>query len=288
MMKVVCTIALVSALGAVVPRGGLAATITGIDNFTIVRNSALFFDDPFTDGLEPPSAPNFPSGIAASYAVFGTYPGTAETGGKLQLNSSFGQPFVPAAGASRLSQAATLRTNIDPANTTNGLKQNHTFSIQGLFDLTPLDLLGNYGIDVFDRAMGIPGDEQLQVDLFRGLDGQVRVRFLRQDFSTGTITIIGQQIVDFAQGDQIMLFINHPTANSSDLTGSFQYFDGGLPVDGITGLGTSTMFRGENWLLTNFFASEPFVARVAEPGTLLVLGTGLVGLSGLTLRRHRR
>lgn len=266
-----CAIALVSCLAT----GALASTITAIDRFEITRNGTAFFNDAFDDALVPPSAPNFLVGGAASYSVGGTFPSGAETGGKLSLDSSLGQLFVNAAGQNRLSQSATLLTNLDPLNTTAGLKINHTFLIGGLFDLTaPPDLLGNYGIVVIDRApaLGIPGDEQLQVQVIRRAGDQIRVELLRQDFQTHTNTVIGEQLVDFGLGDQILLSLEHPTADSNEFLASFQYFSDGEPVGNAIGLGTSTMFRDENWVRATFFAAEQIVP---EPSALVLLVAGL-------------
>lgn len=276
-----CSIALLSCLAT----GALASTITAIDRFVIVRNGMSFFDDAFSDGLVPPSAPNFSGGTPASYSVGGTLPTTAETGGKLSLDSSLGQLFVNAAGVNRLSQSATLLTNLDPLNTTAGLKINHTFVIGGLFDLTaPADLLGNYGIVVLDRApaLGIPGDEQLQIQVIRRPGDQIKVEFFRQDFLTNTVSVIGEQLVDFGLGDQILLSLEHATANSSDFLGSLQYFDDGLPVGSAIGLGTSTMFRGEDFVRATFFAAEQIVP---EPSALVLLVAGLAGAAWIRRRR---
>jgi hypothetical protein len=57
------------------------AIVVGIDQFSVTRNGVGVFTDGFTDGAEPPGAPNFASGNPASYAVLGTIPGTAESGG---------------------------------------------------------------------------------------------------------------------------------------------------------------------------------------------------------------
>lgn len=264
-----------------------ATVITAIDSFDILRNGAAFFTDPFTDGAEPPSAPNFPSGAPASYGVNGTFPSNAETGGKLQMNSALGGVFFNAPGVERRSQAAILLTNTDSSNTTAGLKRNHTFSVSGLFDLSAAAVPAardNFGVVVQDRAvgLGIPGDEQLQVDVFRNPAGEVRVRFLRQDFAADSITVLGQQLVDFSLGEQILLSIIHPIADTDELIGRFQYFNAGAPVGSPTDLGTGTMFRGETWVRGNFFsAQEVVIARVSEPGSLALLGAAFAafGLS---------
>jgi len=260
-----------------------ATVITAIDTFDIVRNGAAFFSDSFTDGAAPPSAPNFSGGAAASYFVNGTFPNGAETGGKLQMNSTLGDVFFNAPGVERRSQSATLVTNIDPANTAAGLKRNHTFSVSAIFDLSAASLsapLDNFGVVVLDRAvgLGILGDEQLQMDVSRRPNGEVFVRFLRQDFTADTITVLAQQLIDFALGDQILLSISHPNADTDDLIGGFQYFSGGLPVGTLTNLGTGTMFRGENWVRGTFFAAQEVVVGLPAPGTFGLVCAATVGL----------
>jgi hypothetical protein len=280
---------LAAALLSSVATEALATAITAIDSFSITRNGGAFFTDDFTDGFEPPSAPSFASGASASYSVGGTIPGNAETGGKLNLDSSLGQLFINAPEQNRLSQSAVLLTDFTSANTTLGLKRNFTFVVSGVFDLTsPPELADNYGIVVIDRVpgQGVPGDEQLQVDVIRSSsDGKVRVRLVRQDFTLNTLTIIGQQVVDFGQGDQILLMIDHASANSDDLLGSFQYVNGGLPVGSAVDLGTSTMFRGENWVRADFFAAQD---AVPEPNAGILLLSGIAILAVARVRQRRR
>jgi hypothetical protein len=90
-----------------------------IDEFKIVKNGGTFFDDTFSDNNPPPSAPTG-FGNISSYTVTGTI---SESGGRAILDGSnagfgtgspVGDPFF--------GQYATLNTNIDPTNTTLGLK----------------------------------------------------------------------------------------------------------------------------------------------------------------------
>lgn len=59
-----------------------------VDEFSVTRNGALIFDDPFSDGGPPPSAPNFVGGIPATYGMLGSL--GPEAAGKLTLQSSSG------------------------------------------------------------------------------------------------------------------------------------------------------------------------------------------------------
>ena len=62
------------------------AIVAVVDQLSITRNGANFFSDAFDDGLEPPLGP----GGATSYGVNGTIAPTAESGGRLLLDSSTG------------------------------------------------------------------------------------------------------------------------------------------------------------------------------------------------------
>src|SRR6476661_3937949 len=84
-----CSTLLAAAAASCWPFTSQAATVS-IDDFQISRNGGLFFRDTFSDGLPPPSAPDFASGTLATYNVFGTIPGTAESGGFLTLNTANG------------------------------------------------------------------------------------------------------------------------------------------------------------------------------------------------------
>jgi hypothetical protein len=62
-------IALVLGLPALVPFGTTAqGSPVFIDDFSVTKNGALIFRDSFSDGVPPPSAPNFANGTPASYS----------------------------------------------------------------------------------------------------------------------------------------------------------------------------------------------------------------------------
>ena len=127
-----------------------------IDQFSVTRNGSAFFTDPFNEGNPPPSAPTLLNGTPISYLVNGTMgPETDNpTGpGKLTINSSGAIVGSTALGVPLLVQVATLQTNVDPTNTTLGLKSNDTFSVTGVFDLVvppPTTFLSGYGVFLTD------------------------------------------------------------------------------------------------------------------------------------------
>ena len=122
-----------------------------INDFIVIRNDAVIFHDTFNDGNPPPSAPNFTGGSPASYFVDGTM--GPESSGKLTLDSSGAVPSASPTGEPFISQTALLLTNVQPENTTNGLKQNFTFSATGVFDLIiPTELREAYGVLFTDQT----------------------------------------------------------------------------------------------------------------------------------------
>ena len=75
-----------------------------------------FFQDNFSDGLPPPSAPNFANGNPASYAGAGVN-GFEESGGRLIFDSDHAVAFDgPGTDDPIVGQNAILRSNIDPAS----------------------------------------------------------------------------------------------------------------------------------------------------------------------------
>jgi len=118
--RVLATSLVVSAL--LMGMSPASAALFTIDNFKITRvNGNLVFQDTFSDGVPPPSAPNFTNGNPGSYSVTGI--AGPESGGKLNLNTALGAPSeaVGRPGQNRVIDARLL-TNIDPTNMTNGFK----------------------------------------------------------------------------------------------------------------------------------------------------------------------
>src|SRR5216110_3549308 len=107
------------------------AFVVKIDDFSIIRNGALFFDDSFTDGIPPPSGPAGPG----TYNVFGTIPSTAESGGKLILDSANGALSANAIEQARRVVNVTRLTDTS-SDLALGLKSDDTLSLTGIFSLT--------------------------------------------------------------------------------------------------------------------------------------------------------
>jgi len=253
-----------------------------IDDFIVAKTVVSFFFDPFSDGVPPPSAPNFPGGVPASYFVSGTL---SESVGKVRLDT-VGAAIVPGIGINLnfFFERALLLTNIDPLNLTLGLKNDDTFSVRGLFDLTvPSQSLEAYGIRLNDGTGPPTANDLLEVGVRRASDGIDRVQFFRLDQVANTATFFGSFLLDPGH-DQILLDLTRLSTASDAITASFAYVDGGV-VGPFTTFGTTAdIFRGENFTRAEFV----FFTPVPEPANLILFGVGLVAPAVGSWKRSRR
>jgi len=288
-LKLIFAGAVVAVLGAAWPAPA-SAYVVMLDDFNVQRNGSVIFHDPFSDGLPPPNAPNFTNGNLGSYGTNGTF---SEVGGRAVMDTSLGEP---GSNPANVGQFAVLRSNIDPANPTLGLKSNSTFKVEALFDLLlsigPQD---RYGVRLTDRLTAgpgtppnQPGDDVLEIAVRRGADGILRVQFREVGFDADSPTEnIAASVLAPATGvDQIMLRLERKSLLSTDVTASFDLIDNGLVTSSHTFLTAgnpfATIFNGENWTRAQLIATE----RVPEPGTLSLLALGLLPL--VLARRRRR
>jgi VCBS repeat-containing protein len=236
-----------------------------IDEFKITKNNGLFFDDSFDSGGPPPSAP---SGFGpTSYTVTGTI---LEQDGKAVLtgaNAGFGTGSP--AGDPFFGEYATLNTNIDSANTTQGLKSNSSFTVSGLFDLTlPAEDRNEYGIRLTDRTSFQAGDSTVELRVVRDAGGIVRVQLREIDFAGGTRTVLQSFNLNPGTHDQILLTLTHDTITPGAVHASFRLSQGGVLDEAVTNFtSTGTIFDGENWTRAQFFAEAPEQSDSVLQGT---------------------
>jgi VCBS repeat-containing protein len=242
-----------------------------IDEFKIEKNGGVIFDDTFSDGNPPPSVPSG-SGNIPNYLVTGTI---SEQNGKAVLtgaNAAFGAGSP--AGDPFFGEYATLNTNIDPTNTTLGLKDNSSFIVSGVFDLTlPPGNRNEYGIRLTDRTSFQAGDDVVEVRVTRGTDGIVKVQLVEHDFAAGTHTVRQSFNLNPGSHDKILLTLTHDVIDGKAVHASFQLgttvgevvnFDAATNFNPLV---APTIFNGENWTRAQFFAEAPALSGTVLQGT---------------------
>jgi hypothetical protein len=260
------------------------ALVVAIDDFSVVKNGASFFVDPFNDGNEPPSAPNFANGNPATYGVRGSFAINAESSGRLTIDTALGATSANALTEFRREVGATLLSNVDPSDLAVGLKSDDTLTLQVLFGLRiPTGPLFNaYGIQFVDAPPGQTSHQLVQLFVqFNQALGIPQIAYIEQDFDADTITGLGAvPLVPPPGADEIALRIERPNASSNNFFASFAFVSGGITGPFVPFATPGQMFEGENFVRARFFASD--TVAVSEPNTLwLVFGAILLSLLGL-------
>jgi hypothetical protein len=284
------------AAAMILPLPVLAAAITAIDEFVITRSGIVdsqlgsyqgqqvFYRDSFGDGAPPPSAGSFFNGTTGTYAVLGSYPANAESGGKLGLNSSLGGPFINANGGGRTLQRSVLPTDVDPQTQAGLKKAFHTFSVFGLFDLTiPPNRGDGYGIAVND---GGPSGATESIDFFvrREENNNVVIRLQEQDFLNSVVNTLELDSLVIPEGaDQIELRLQRADLETGLLTASYRFWDGGVAFTSFTVMSTSAdFFTNNDWARGVYFA----VQAIPEPSSLALVLLFAAGLFAATRQRR--
>lgn len=263
------------------------AFVVSIDDFSVIRNGTTFFHDGFGDGVPPPSGPNG----AGTYDVHGSFPSTAESGGKLLLDTANGALSANPDGEARINQRVRLLSNTDSADLTKGLKSDDTLSLTGIFSLTTPSGVFNpqYSIRFNDASASTQHQiVQLQVRL-NSATGLADVRYILQDFDANTTTVLGSSPFAPPSGAaEILLNISRPNTANDNAFASFDFLSsGGLSVGGGTAFATPAhMFGVENFVRAEFNVSDG-VAAVPEPETYAMLLAGL-GMLGFVARRRKQ
>lgn len=274
------------------------ATAFSIDEFTITRNGALFFQDTFDNGDPYNTGFVYSNGNIATYDTSVPLNAT-EQDGRLIIDP-YASALVPSSltGEPLYLQQARLISNTSNNLTdlNRGLKVDDYFTVTGVFDLiTPTVDRERFGIRLTDRGTANgTGDDTVEVDL-RLLGSDMYVEFREQNVATSTHTtldrfllsaeMLGLTDAEFSLFDQIVLNLERPDANA-DIFGSFTLLD----LDGVLSSfsymfnGSSSIFEGELFTRAEFI-SVGLPASVPEPGTAALFGLGLLMLG---FNQHRK
>ena len=259
-----------------------AAYLFYVDNFSVDKNGAPLFNDSFSDGTPPPSAPNFlTNGASASYSVYGTV--GPETGGKLTLDSA---GAVPSTGpVPNLVQNIILNTNTSdlPVDASLGLKSNMTFSVSGLFDFVQPGPAGEgYGIRLTDYTPTHTGNDIVDLLLMRSSNSTLNFQLRQVDLTLGTITIL-EEIAADPLHQQFLLSLSKTNTGSSAIHAAFAYVDGGVTGGATSFTSAPTIFNGESYTSAGIHALTP----VPLPAAGWLLLSGLATVFGSAWRRRR-
>jgi VCBS repeat-containing protein len=259
--------------------GGPGTTTTALQDFTfamdefrIVRNNQLFFDDNFSNNAAPPSAPNIVGGNPTSYSAGGTFFETVDRLLLVGTNSTLSAVNInglPSAGIS-----ATLNTNTNPSDPIAGLKSNMSFTVEGRFDLVmPIDVRDQYGIRLTDSTSPTTGDDVVGLAVRRDADG-LFVNFSDLNFLTATGTPIQRIALNpLAGDDQIVLKLSHDQMNPGVITATFDLLDNGTVTWTQTFTSAGQIFSNENWTRAQIIANgapETISVRQGTYSTLSV------------------
>jgi len=205
-----------------------------LDRLSISRNGQPFFTDEFDDGLAPP---NGPLG-ASTYSITG---GPVESGGRLHLDATSAEAVNGVGGAAVVSEGVVLRTNVDPANLTAGLKSDDNFTVEATFDLGNLDSSSErYAVRLTDTLQGgtpsdQAGDDIIELAVIRLPNGSLSVQLHEIDRVADTFTVIeSTPLATPAGATQILLRLVHSTTDVGAVVASFDYLTNGALVGSHT------------------------------------------------------
>ena len=262
-----------------------------VDEFRVTKNGSTYFDDTFSDGIPPTSG----AIVAASDpgVTYSIRPGNlvSETDSHAVIDGANALPPAFGTGAGHL---VKLFTNFDNNNTTLGLKKGDSFTVEGRFELAPLDAGDSYGIKLDDRVLPTvgpqhPGDDGIQFMVSRStLTGNVIVRLGEVDFVAGTTTTLSTALLSVAPGDdQIVLKLTHDASNPGLLTASYQLYDDGVATgSGSLSSAAARIFGtetpgdtsdDENWTQAAIEVNDTLTGTQAQNGAY---GSLLINQSG--------
>lgn len=226
-----------------------------IDQFRVIKNGTVFFNDEFANGNPPPSG-----GPGFGYSTKGVF---AESLGKGIMNSDFGLPSFGRAGFVLndpiLFTSAVLLTDVDNNNLTAGLKVDDTFVVQAVFDLVAPEKKGDqYGIRLTDQTSTQAGDDIVMLRVVKSsVTGNDLISFAKANFETGALDLAGRQLLEPGH-DQILLRLRRPDTSNQQVLASYAYVDAGVigSFTNLSNIGDSgnpiTIFNGENFTQAQF------------------------------------
>lgn len=207
----------------------LHADIFKIDEFQIMKDGSLFFDDTFSDGLAPPGAPNLSNGNQVLYNVKGTM--GPETDGKLTLDTSKGEKSLNIDETRyNLVNSAVLKTR-STTGSDPGLDKGSTFSVIGIYNLAlPSQRNMNYDIRLTDATKDSEGDDILALEVFRNSAGTGFIRFRHLNDIANSVAILGDKPLELNHA-QIALKLSTVDSNTNMIRASYAYIDDGTIGD---------------------------------------------------------
>jgi len=263
--------------GVIVASGNASAASVLIDDFSIVKNTNVIFQDTFDNGIPPGDA----GGNTQSYRVFGG-PLGVEEGGKLTLNANSGEPVVRPDAGDMTRQGGRVQTNTSPDSPTKGLRTDDTFSVTGLFDLTSVSgVRERYGVRLTDGGSTARNDS-VGVSVMRTSDTQLDVVFHTYDQTAFTFFDLEAIALDLNH-DQIALTLSRLDTGTNEITASFAYVDGGVFGTTTNFTATDTIFNGEDFTRATYMHLAP----VPVPAAVWLFASGLLGLAGVARRKSQ-
>ena len=126
-------------------------------------------------------------------------------------------------------------------------------------------------------------DDFVQIQVANPGGSTPQIRFREQDFVADVITEFDADPISAASGDQVRLFLSHPTANTNTIFASYEFFKSGVSQGTVAMSGSADIYSDEIWTRPEFAVST----AVPEPSTYLLMAVGILLVGGIARRVHR-